>query len=852
MRRSHRVLAALLAIGPASSSALAATTTWTNPAGGLWTDAGNWSNGVPGTSDLAVLPGIDGDGYDITITGSISAGVLQVGGNGANVRLVGTGSLTAFGGCYVGLTGGAVLSLRGPTMHVIGSTAAGGSGGSASLEVRQGSTLTTGGLTLSGGSGGAGSLLVQDPGSLLFATAGASVGTSGVGLLQVDEGATFAAAGLTLGSQAATVMTLTNGQTAPIQLFGPLQRGGALTVILGDGFQPVAHAQLPLITSQAPMTSQWGATNLPTVFGEATALVPTALGEMLELPDPFVDLVVVPDPVVVPVGFAVTFDVYRRRLSGATDLLCCDGVGDLPVSVSEYPSGPGDFGLASTMPLTIVGILSGATTMTVKYPKLQGFASVMVEPSEPSNVERISVTALGTQSSVDTPPLSPALAFNTLRTTPGGRYVLFTACAPEFLPQPANGPCQLYLKDRVLGTLEVVSRGPDGAPASGGTPLGADMSEDGRFVVFSMAAPNFLPGDPSIAQIWLRDRLVGTTELVTGELGPSTPPHGNQGSYAPRITPDAHYVVFATDATNLAGFDNNGTKRDILRWDRLTDQTEWVSKGGDGLALNLPSNNPACSADGRYVAFASAAPNVAPEGLPILSRIYVKDMVSGELTLESVASDGAVANGTSDRPALSHTGRTLAFDSLATNLGPGASSAGRVWVRDRAAKTTTIVDVSQGPEGVPGTSSAPALSGDGRFVALVAKPLNNPDFPLVDTAVFRVDLLGGDVQRVARGGTGAPLADCFGGTAISDDGKTVLFASAASDLVPFDTNGALDVFAFAIAALPGDLDGDGSVGAADLATLLGQWGQSGGPADLDGDGVVGSGDLAMLLGAWTA
>ena len=158
MRRSHRVLAAILAFGLASPSARAGTTTWTNPAGGLWTDPGNWSNGVPTTSDLAVLPGINGDdGYDITISGSISTGVLQVGGNGANVRLIGIGSLTTFGGCYIGLTGGAVLSLRGPTMHVIGSTAAGGSGGSAYLEVRQGSTFTTGGLSLSGGSGGAGS-----------------------------------------------------------------------------------------------------------------------------------------------------------------------------------------------------------------------------------------------------------------------------------------------------------------------------------------------------------------------------------------------------------------------------------------------------------------------------------------------------------------------------------------------------------------------------------------------------------------------------------------------------------------------------------------------------------------------
>ncbi len=48
---------------------------------------------------------------------------------------------------------------------------------------------------------------------------------------------------------------------------------------------------------------------------------------------------------------------------------------------------------------------------------------------------------------------------------------------------------------------------------------------------------------------------------------------------------------------------------------------------------------------------------------------------------------------------------------------------------------------------------------------------------------------------------------------------------------------------------PADLDGDGVVGASDVALLLGAWGMPG-PGDLDGNGVVGSGDVALVLGAW--
>lgn len=50
---------------------------------------------------------------------------------------------------------------------------------------------------------------------------------------------------------------------------------------------------------------------------------------------------------------------------------------------------------------------------------------------------------------------------------------------------------------------------------------------------------------------------------------------------------------------------------------------------------------------------------------------------------------------------------------------------------------------------------------------------------------------------------------------------------------------------------PADFDGDGTVGASDLASLLGAWGPNPGhPADFDGDGTVGAADLAQLLGSW--
>ncbi len=50
---------------------------------------------------------------------------------------------------------------------------------------------------------------------------------------------------------------------------------------------------------------------------------------------------------------------------------------------------------------------------------------------------------------------------------------------------------------------------------------------------------------------------------------------------------------------------------------------------------------------------------------------------------------------------------------------------------------------------------------------------------------------------------------------------------------------------------PADFNGDGMVTAADLALLLGSWGECAGcPADIDNDGWVNAFDLALLLGTW--
>ncbi len=88
-------------------------------------------------------------------------------------------------------------------------------------------------------------------------------------------------------------------------------------------------------------------------------------------------------------------------------------------------------------------------------------------------------------------------------------------------------------------------------------------------------------------------------------------------------------------------------------------------------------------------------------------------------------------------------------------------------------------------------------------------------------------------------------------TVLPPGGTAHLLFSGSTNSISADADISFNLFADALPVYtPGDLNGDGVVGPADLAILLGAWGTPG-PGDLNGDGVVGPQDLALLLGNWS-
>jgi Tol biopolymer transport system component len=285
-----------------------------------------------------------------------------------------------------------------------------------------------------------------------------------------------------------------------------------------------------------------------------------------------------------------------------------------------------------------------------------------------------------------------------------------------------------------------------------------------------------------------------TTRISVSSTGGQA--NGHSGS--PAISADGRYVAFHSAATNLVLGDTNGSE-DIFVHDRVTAETARVSVSTGGGQANGGSASPAISADGRYVAFHSWATNLVPGDTNGVDDIFVHDRVTGETARVSVSSDGAQANSDSWSPAISADGCYVAFHSRANNMVPGdTNNAWDIFVHDRATGATSRVSVSSAGAQSNGLSRSASISADGRYVAFSSTAANlvPGDTNGLDD-IFVHDRATGETARVSVSSDGAQATGFSQGSfwpAISADGRHVAFSSTATNLVPGDTNDVTDIF----------------------------------------------------------
>ncbi|MEZ5875277.1 MAG: VCBS domain-containing protein [Hyphomicrobiales bacterium] len=243
-----------------------------------------------------------------------------------------------------------------------------------------------------------------------------------------------------------------------------------------------------------------------------------------------------------------------------------------------------------------------------------------------------------------------------------GNFVAFESNATDLAPEDTTGGTDIYVRDRDAGTTQLVSISTGGIQGNN-VSFNPAISADGRYVAFESLASDLVITDAGgHADIFVRDLVTGTTELVSLS---SAGVQANSDSNNPSISADGRYIAFESIADNLLGLGvDTNLSRDIFVYDSVLDTTIRVSVASNGDAAIGDSFNPVISADGRYVTFSSVAENLAPgNDHGVEDQVFVHDILTGTTTrLSNVGGDGGPL--ASLLPMISGDGRFVAFESV--------------------------------------------------------------------------------------------------------------------------------------------------------------------------------------------
>jgi Tol biopolymer transport system component len=313
------------------------------------------------------------------------------------------------------------------------------------------------------------------------------------------------------------------------------------------------------------------------------------------------------------------------------------------------------------------------------------------------------------------------------------------------------------------------------------------VSRDGRFVAFASYARLVDADTNDFLDVYVLDRVSGR---VTVETQPSLDADAGRDNDRPRLSGDGRFLAYESSRQRTGPADVSPDWVIGLR-DRQTASGRIISR--DGRLPDGASRGAEVGADGRVVVFSSSATNLVdgPDANGAFEDVYTYDIGSGTITRVSVDSSGRqLAAGSSFAPSVSADGRYIAFTSTAVfdTTRPARSSSNRplaeVYVRDTVLGTTTPVSASPDGGWPNGPSYDSAISANGKYVAFVSDAVN-----LVTRDrngypdIFVRDLERRTTILVSRSVSGGSANGPSGHPEISSDGEMVTFQSDASDLV---------------------------------------------------------------------
>jgi Tol biopolymer transport system component len=376
--------------------------------------------------------------------------------------------------------------------------------------------------------------------------------------------------------------------------------------------------------------------------------------------------------------------------------------------------------------------------------------------------------------------------------------VVISSFSDTLVDDDDNLTFDIFLRNIEAGTTTLISRSTFGvqADALSGEP---DISAQGGHIVFVSGATNLLDNQTlsgGVAQVYLHDLQSGETSLLsTGWDG--APANGHCSS--PAVSADGRYVAFASQASNLVSDDTNGGY-DVFLHDTQTGATSRVSLTASGMqavsATPSPNRSPrvALSADGRSVAFDWHTNGLVVEDTNDLWDVFVRDLQANTTQLVSTL-QGGQANGRSGYPRISGDGRYVVYESEATNLHSSCIGYRGVLLFDRQTDTMECISVDFEGNAVPSIlADDPDISADGRFVVFASGADNLVAVDNNDrTDIFVRDRQLSTLTMVNVTETGTQGDNSDGYPSISANGLNVAFVASSDNLVENDTNDERDI-----------------------------------------------------------
>ncbi|HEV7720379.1 MAG TPA: DUF4214 domain-containing protein [Iamia sp.] len=429
-------------------------------------------------------------------------------------------------------------------------------------------------------------------------------------------------------------------------------------------------------------------------------------------------------------------------------------------------------------PVVLTAALAALATMLAPAPAGAATASFTA-------TGRVSVTSAGVEHEQS---LGDVLAVSR-----DGRRVAFSTTAP-LAAGDTDGTYDVHVRDRLGGVTRRVSLTDADTDATGPATL-CDLSRDGRFVAFVAGGAGWPLATRQIylRDLWERTT---TLVSVSSDEQPSFVSAGDSGigdDVACAVSDNGRYLAFVSGDGDLApGASYVG---DVFRRNLMAGTTELVNVGMSGAVPNDSSDDVDISANGGVIAFASEASNLVTGDSNGDADVFVRVISSSSTIRLSVKAGGAQVDGASDDPSITADGVRVSFVSSATDLvASDTNAADDVFVRDRQANT--VVRASIGPAGqLARGGSRGRISDDGRYASFVHwDPLDLPGDLNHDDDVLRRDLQAGTTTyaSVARSGLTGSMGSVH--SAISGDGSVVAFSTESDDLVRNDDNNSGDVF----------------------------------------------------------